>query len=161
MKKSSYQSEIIFNMNERLFLNSLAEITEQQAKQRISTHSNPLIWIAAHTVWARYNVSMLLGNLNVNPYNNLFEGFKPFEEAMKFPSLKEVKTEWEKSSDLLKKTFSIVTEDQLKVESPIKSPIGDSTLDGTITFLAQHESYNIGQMAFLKKFLTKEAMRYN
>lgn len=31
---------------------------------------------------------------------------------------------------------------------------------GTLTFLTQHESYEIGKMGFLKKYHTAEAMKY-
>jgi hypothetical protein len=159
--KSSYQSEIILNMNERLFINALKGVTTEQAKQRISNHNNPLLWIVTHTVWARYNITSLLGKPGNNPYKGMFENFKPFEESMKLPTLEKAITEWKKASDLLKKAFASITEERLASESPLKSPIGDFTIGGTIAFLAQHESYDIGQIALLKKFHTKVAMSYD
>ena len=62
--------------------------------------------------------------------------------------------------ELLKEALNTVTEEHLAAESPLKSPIGDFTFGGTVAFLAQHESYDIGQMAFLKKYHTKVAMKY-
>ena len=53
-----------------------------------------------------------------------------------------------------------VTEEHLASESPKKFPVADATVFGAVAFFAQHESYQIGQTAFLKKFLTKEAMSY-
>ena len=161
MKKSIYQSEIILNMNERLFINALAGVTDEQAKERISGHNNPLNWLATHTVWARYNMAMLLGKPGDNPYNGMFENFKPFDDTMKFDPLEKIKEEWNKASALLREGFASVSEEHLASDSPLKSPIGDFTIGGTIAFLAQHESYDIGQIAFLKKYLTKEAMSYN
>ena len=161
MKKSIYQSEIILNMNERLFINALAGVTDEQAKERISGHNNPLNWLATHTAWARYNMAMLLGKPGDNPYNGMFENFKPFDDTMKFDPLEKIKEEWNKASALLREGFSSVSEEHLASDSPLKSPIGDFTIGGTIAFLAQHESYDIGQIAFLKKYLTKEAMSYN
>ena len=161
MKKSIYQSEIIFNMNERLFLNTLAGVSDEMAKERISEHNNPFIWVATHTVWARYNSAGLLGKPGNNPYKGLFEGFKPFDESMKFPTIEEIKSEWGKASLLLREGIMTVSEEHLEGPAPFKSPIGDDTMGGVITFLAQHESYDIGQMGLLKKFHTKEAMSYN
>ena len=43
----------------------------------------------------------------------------------------------------------------------LRTRIGDFTIGGTIIFLAQHESYDIGQMGYLKKYFTKEAMKYS
>lgn len=161
MPHSSYQSEIILNMNSRLFINALDAVTDDLAKERVSDHNNPLNWLATHTVWARYNICMLLGKPPAkNPYEGMFENFKPFDAAHAYPALADIKSEWEKASALLTEAFAAVSEEQLAAESPLKSPIGDFTIGGTIAFLAQHESYDIGQMAFLKKYLTKEAMKY-
>ena len=161
MAKSIYQSEMIFNLNTRLFLNALAGVTEDQAKERISDHNNPLNWLAVHTVWARYNICALLGKPVENPYNGLFESFKPFDPNYNYATLAEAKSEWQKASDLLKEALATVTEEHLAAEAPFKNPIGDNSIAGTIAFLAQHESYDIGQAAFLKKYFTKEAMSYS
>ena len=161
MTKVIYHSSLILNLNERLFLNALAGITEEAAKQRISGHNNPVIWIATHTVWARYNMAALMGKPGENPYNGLFENFKPFEESMNLPTLATVIEEWKKASVLLKEALDTVTDEHLAADAPFKNPGGDSSIGGTIAFLAQHESYDIGQLGLLKKFHTKEAMSYN
>ena len=59
-----------------------------------------------------------------------------------------------------KNHLASVSEEHLATECPLKSPIGDFTFGGTIAFLAQHESYDIGQIGFLKKYFTKEGMKY-
>ena len=161
MKKSIYYLELILNMNERLFLNTLLGVTEEQAIERVSHHNNPLIWIATHTVWARYNMAMLLGKAADNPYKGMFENFKAYEVSMKLPTVENVKAEWTKASGLLKEALASVSEEHLAGDAPSKNPIGDFTIGGTIAFLAEHESYDIGQLGFLKKLLTKEAMSYN
>ena len=151
----------IFNLNTRLFVNTLAGVTETQSEDRISGHSNSFKWIATHTVWARFNILMFLGKPVANPYPGLFDNFRPFDAADKYPTMEEIKNEWQKASALLKETLASVTEEQLAGDSPLKSPIGDNTNAGTIAFLAQHESYDIGQLGLLTKYLTKEAMSYN
>ena len=156
-----YHSSLILNLNERLFINCLAGVTEDQAKARISDHNNPFNWLATHTTWARYNSAAFLGKPGNNPYNGIFENFKPFEASMKFDSLDRIREEWIKASELLKEGMASVTEAHLAAEAPFKNPGGDSSFGGTIAFLAQHESYDIGQMALLKKFFTKEAMSYS
>ena len=158
---SIYQSELIFNMNERLFLNALDGVTDNQAKDRISENNNPLIWIATHTVWARYNMLTFLGKPAKNPFEGMFEGFRPYDKNDKYQTLDALKAEWKKASILLRDAIHAVSEEYLAADSPLKSPIGDFTNGGTIAFLAQHESYDIGQIGFLKKYYTKEAMKYN
>ncbi len=148
-------------MNTRLFTSTLEGISEEQARERITGHVNPVIWIASHTVWARYNTLMFLGKPAENPYNGLFENFKAYDPSLDYTSLAEIKAQWNKVSPLLVDALESATEEHLAGESPIKSPIGDFTNGGTIAFLAQHESYDIGQLGLLKKFFTKVAMSYN
>lgn len=161
MAKSIYQSEIILGMNDRLFTNALAGISDEQAKERISDHNNPINWIAAHTVSARYNMLVFLGKPANNPYNELFENFRAYDATLPYPPLREIKDEWQKATGLLKEALNAATEEHLASDSPLKSPIGDFTNGGTLAFLAQHESYDVGQLAFLKKYFTKEAMSYS
>lgn len=152
--------EIIFNLNTRLFNNTLEGVTEELSAQRISDHSNSFKWIATHTVWARYNTLIFLGKPAENPYPGLFENFRPYNESDKFPSLENIKEQWQKVSGLLKDALGSANEDHLMTDAPFTSPIGDGTNMGTLAFFAEHESYDIGQMGFLKKYLTKEAMSY-
>ncbi|MEO6330741.1 MAG: DinB family protein [Ginsengibacter sp.] len=161
MKNSIYFLEKIFNLNSRLFNNTLAGVSEERSAERISEHNNSYKWIATHTVWARYNTLGILGKPVPNPYNNLFEKFKPFDSADMYPSLEEIKEEWQKVTALLKEALEGVTEEHLAADSVMKSPIDDNTNGGTIAFFAEHESYDIGQLGFLKKYLTKEAIVYN
>jgi len=161
MAQALYHSELIFNLNTRLFLNALDGVTEEQAKERISDHNNPLNWLAVHTVWARYNIAALLGKQVENPYKGLFEGFKPFDPNYKYATLAEAKAEWQKASDLLKEALATVTDEHLAADAPFKNPTTDHSIGGAIAFLAQHESYDVGQVAFLKKYLTTEAMSYS
>jgi DinB superfamily len=162
MAKSIYQSEIMLKMNSRLFLNALAGVTDAMASERVSDHNNPMIWIATHTCWARFNNCAMLGKpAEKNPYDGMFENFRPYNAADKFPTIEEVKAEWVKATALLEAALASVSEEHLAADCPLKSPIGDFTFGGTIAFLTQHESYDIGQMGFLKKYLTKEGMSYN
>jgi DinB superfamily len=161
MNKSIHQSALIFRLNGRLFHNTLKGISDEQARERISDHNNPLNWLGTHTVWARYNTCALLGKQVDNPYKGLFENFKPFDPADEYPSLAAISAEWDKASALLNEALETVTDEHLAGPAPFKNPLGDDTLFGAVTFLAQHESYDIGQMALLKKYLSKEAMSYS
>jgi len=161
MSNSINHLENILNLNDRLFINALDGVTDEQAKERLSGHNNPLNWIAAHTVDTRYFALMLLSKPAQTPYKGLFENFKAFDPAIEYPTLENIRNEWNKVSGLLKDAIKTASDEQLNAETPVKSPIGVFTNAGTIAFLVQHESYDIGQMALLKKYFTKEAMSYN
>ena len=160
MKRSIAYVEDIFSLNDRLFINALEGLSDEDIQKRISEHNNPINWIATHTVWARFNACLFLGKSVKNPYSGLFENFKAYDASMPLPSLAEIKDKWRNATELLKQAFTEVTDEQLAADSPIKNPIGDFSNAGTLAFLAQHESYDIGQIAFLKKYHTKQAMAY-
>jgi hypothetical protein len=160
MQNSIQPLSLILNLNDRLFTNALQGITDDMASERPSAHNNPVLWIAGHTLWARYMMLIFLGKPVDNPYQHLFENFKAYDVSLTYPSLSEVKSEWEKVTSLLKEAMQTVTAEHLAADSPVPNPIGDLTNAGTFTFLAQHESYDIGQIGYLKKYYTKEAMKY-
>jgi hypothetical protein len=160
MKKSVEFLALIINLNERLFLNALDGVTDQQAGERLTDHNNPMTWLATHTTWARYNMLLFLGKPVKNPFEGKFENFKAYDPADNYPSLESVKNEWKNASKLVREALDSVSEEQLSGDSPLKNPTGDFSNGGTLAFLVQHESYDIGQMAFLKKYFTKEAMKY-
>src|SRR3990170_5822077 len=143
MSNSIFHIESIFNLNNRLFINTLEGVTEEQAKKRLTEHNNPFNWIAAHTVDARYLALLLLGKPAQTPYKGMFENFKAFDKGITYPTLDNVRNEWDKVSGLLKDAFQSASDDTLNAETAIKSPIGVFTNAGTIAFLAQHESYDI------------------
>jgi uncharacterized damage-inducible protein DinB len=48
------------------------------------------------------------------------------------------------------------SEESMKSEAPPKSPPGDGTIAGVINFLAFHETYHVGQIAYLRCWLGHE-----
>ncbi len=149
-----YPSSMIFKLNHRLFLNTLDGITEEQAKERISEHSDPFIRIASHTVWARYNTLDLLGKPIENPFEGLFENFKAYDPDDIYPTLVQIKTIWENVGNLLKEALHHTVPEQLAKESPFKNTTGNFTIGEAIVFQARQESHHIGQMVYLKKYFT-------
>ncbi len=153
--------QIILNLNTRLFINALEGITEEHWNARMSDHNNPLKWIAAHVVSSRYLFLTLLGKPAQSPYQELFANQRPYDAKDVYPSLEEVKKEWETVSALLKVALESPSPEALGKNPPFPLPIEDQTNFGAIAFFVEHESYEIGQLGFLKKYHTKEAMNYS
>jgi hypothetical protein len=151
---------LLLSMNTKLFQNALAGLTEEQAQQRISDHNNPAIWIAAHTTSARYTMLQLLGKNVTDPYAALFEQFRAYDPKLKYPTLAETQVEWTTVSAQLTAAMAEVSEETLLADAPFKNPSGDFSIAGTLAFFTHHECYGLGQMAFLKKYFTKEPMKY-
>jgi len=151
----------IFNINTNLFFNCLEGVTEEQAIQSISTNTNSLKWLAAHVTWARYQISALMGNPPANnPFDGLFENFRPYAESDDLKSLVEIKQEWDKATSLLATSFSSIDADFWEKDSVIILPIQQDKSNASLfSALVQHECLHIGQMAILKKYMTGIPMK--
>jgi hypothetical protein len=55
----------------------------------------------------------------------------------------------------LSKRLEEIGDAELSAKCPRDFPIADKTMRGAITFLAYHEGYHVGQMAYLRKLLGK------
>lgn len=160
MTHSLESIQLILELNTRLLPNTLEGITEKQWKERLSNHNNPFGWIAAHTVSSRHAILAFLGKPSQNPFVSFFENQKPYDPNVAYPSMEETKKEWARVSELLHAALRSPDQQALSAPAAFKLPISDSTMFGMVCFFAEHESYEIGQLGFLKKYHTKEAMKY-
>lgn len=161
MQPSVYPLSLIFNVNTRFFNNAINGISPEQWNEKTDEHLNPACWVAAHIVFARYLALVFLGKPVNNPYQELFADFRGYDSALSYPSVEQVKQEWDSLTALLEEAMNAVSVEELQMDSPIKSPTGDFTNLGTLAFMAQHESYHTGQLAMLKRHVTAMPMTYN
>ena len=119
-----------------------------------------MAFIALHAIDARYFLVKLLGEAIESPFKKSLENVNSIDELVKYPKLGAILSSWSKISALLKKRFSTVTEDALMQDSPQPFPVEDKSLLGGIAFLLEHESFHIGQLALIRKYLGYDPMGY-
>jgi len=71
-----------------------------------------------------------------------------------------IRNAWDQVSRDLEACMNDLDLDDITAPSHHRFPVDDSSMGGAIAFLVQHESYHIGQMALLRKFLGYPAMTY-
>ncbi len=69
------------------------------------------------------------------------------------PDADEILAAWEALREPLRARLAQLTEAELDAVSPRKVPMEDGSVLGTLTFLAYHEGYHVGQMALVRKAL--------
>jgi uncharacterized damage-inducible protein DinB len=72
----------------------------------------------------------------------------------------EIRSAWRAVSAHLQEALASLAGSDLAQPNAHRFPLADSTLLGLIAFLAQHDSYHLGQLAFLRRQLGKPAMSY-
>ncbi len=150
----------VFALNSRLLENCLDGVTEAEAQGRPNDRSNSVAFIAAHLVNTRAWMIRYLGGDEPEPFGGALAYGTAIDSAARVPSLDETLDAWDEISERLETRLATCTAAQLAAPSPEQFPgVPPSVLDG-LGFLLQHESYHLGQLGLLRKFLGHPAMSY-
>ena len=150
----------LLRLNTGLFLNAVADLDEVAATARPNAHTNNVGFIGGHLVETRAWTSRYLGLEETSPFGGVLEHATAMEDIAALPSLAAIRAAWRDLSPRLEARVEMLTEGELMGLSSQRFPGVPETMLGSIAFLVQHESYHIGQLAYLRKFLGLPAMSY-
>jgi hypothetical protein len=143
----------LFHTNDQLFHRALDGIDREHLLQRPHDGSNPLIWIAGHAMTSRASLTKMLGEKVENPWTELFKRGATIDSNVSYPDIQEIVSLWEDVTEKLMTRLKALTDEELAQPATFPVPAGDKTQRGAIVFLNYHETYHIGQMAYLRKWL--------
>jgi uncharacterized damage-inducible protein DinB len=123
----------ILRLNTKLFRNCLDGLTDEQGGTRPSATTNSAAFIAAHVADARFYLLKAIG---------------------------EERIAWTEVSHAIRDRLEVLTAADLDASFGSRFP-GQHTVLGVLTFLVQHDSYHVGQLALLRKYAGLPAMRYS
>lgn len=147
-------------LNTDLLLNALDGMDQETACRQLAEGTNSAAFLALHLIDARHFLASELGTPLENPFAELAAARSSIADFDTLPPLDELRAAWHRIGNHLVKVIGALTADQLAVPSERKFPIGDRTLLGVLTFLVQHDSYHLGQVALLRRQLGLPAMAY-
>jgi uncharacterized damage-inducible protein DinB len=150
----------ILRLNGRLFLNCLDGLSDDAARRRHGEAVNSAAFIAAHVTDSRYFVLRTLGGELANPLSATLDKAKSIDDITDWPTLDTVRDAWRAVSDAIDARLGVLTPDELSAAVDARFPGVEPTRLGALTFLVQHDSYHIGQLALLRKHAGLPAMRY-
>jgi uncharacterized damage-inducible protein DinB len=143
----------IIKINTKFVLNAFENANEKLLQKRISDNTNSMLFLLLHILDVRYYILNFIGLKIENPFGKELDNVNSIDEMKKYPESKEVKKAWVDVSKLLTAELSKIDEKKLKEKSAVEFPAVDKTVLGGISFLLQHESYHIGQLGLLRKYL--------
>jgi uncharacterized damage-inducible protein DinB len=152
----------ILRLNTRLFRNCLEGVTDEKAAMQPSASTNSAAFVASHIAQSRFFLLKMLGADQPNPIAVYLGGARSIDEVERFPPLVEIQRAWTTASHALRDRLESMTATELDapIVSPFPLPISDPTALSLLTFFVQHDSYHIGQLAFLRKHAGLPAMQY-
>jgi uncharacterized damage-inducible protein DinB len=142
-----------FTLNDTLFERAITGLSDEELRRFPVGDANPMIWIAGHVAASRAMLAGMLDGEAAVAYPELFgQKSQPSAEAA-YPPVAQIHQALKDAGARLRKRFENMTDADLLAPAPRRFPNGDPTLRGAIVFLAYHESYHIGQMAYVRKCL--------
>jgi uncharacterized damage-inducible protein DinB len=150
----------VLRLNTTLFRNCLKDVTEEQAARRPSSSTNSIAFVAAHVTDSRFDLLKLLGAEQPNSLAVFLEGARGLDEIKTLPPLAEIERAWSTASRALRDRLGGLSSAEIEATIACPFPLPNPTPLGVTTFYAQHDSYHIGQLALLRKFVGLPAMSY-
>ena len=152
----------ILRLNTKLFRNCLDGVTDEKAAMRPSASTNSAVFVAVHVAEARFFLLEMLGAKQPSPIAPYLDGARGIDEIKRFPPLAEIQRAWTTVSHALRDWLDTMTatEWDASIVIPFPLPVTDPTALSLLAFFVQHDSYHIGQLAFLRKHAGLPAMQY-
>ncbi|MFL5730782.1 MAG: DinB family protein [Cytophagaceae bacterium] len=149
------------------YLFSLADISDEDGKKVIAQQTNSLEWLAGHLITGRYRNMMRLG-VKIEPYQYMDKYINQtlpppnavaFDTRIYYPSLTESRAQWTSYAEIFLNALKNADETILKSDLTFQIPTGGKTIEDALAFIIMHESYHIGQMSIIRKFLGYKSMQ--
>jgi uncharacterized damage-inducible protein DinB len=150
----------ILALNTDLLLHCLDGVSEDEARRRLAGQGNNLAFLIAHLTDSRHFMATSLKRPLANPLTPLLADRRGIDVVPTWPPVDELRAAWRAVGHHLAAVLPSLTAEELNETNVHRFPMDDSTRLGLIAFLAQHESYHVGQAAFLRRQLGKPAMAY-
>jgi hypothetical protein len=142
--------------NSSFLRQGLAGLDDADWLTRPNDHSNHIQWIVGHLAWSRSMVLARLGDKWSRPWMQLYARGTKCVESPDAPRPQEILEAWEESCQRLSAALENASDDLLDAPAPNPGPpSADGMLCGTINFMALHETYHVGQAAYVRSWLGK------
>lgn len=142
-----------FRQNTSVLEKSFSDLEREEWLRRPAEQSNPVLWIVGHVIWGRSRVLAMVGEEWTRAWLPLFARGATLGVNEQYPTPEELMPAWHDVTAHLTAALDAVPAEALAAPVGEKSPSYDGTVGGMITFLAFHESYHVGQVAYLRCWL--------
>lgn len=143
---------MIFAFNDNFVVQALDGLTQEELWRSPTRHNNPLLWVAGHVVHTRATVLGMLGEQVETGWGNLFDRGAKLGNAEQYPSGSEIVRVMREINPRLHAALAALPADQLSRPASLPIP-GIKAFCDELAFFALHDSYHIGQLAYIRKGL--------
>ena len=143
----------MFRANTDIVNKAIADVDGDHWFRKPGDDSNHLTWVLGHLIVHRGHTLKMLGVDWDNAWVELFARGSERVADAQYPSVDEMRNAWQDVSARLSEALKTPPEDVMTKEAPKGPPSFDGKLSGTVAFFAFHDTYHVGQVSFLRKWL--------
>jgi uncharacterized damage-inducible protein DinB len=144
----------LLSVNAALMARAVEGLSAEDVLRQPGEHGNPILWILAHAVATRGGLLAMLGaTWDAPAWARTFWRGSARPPADGYPPVSEVLATLNATSEALATALAAVTDEQWSAPSTQKFPVPDRTLRGDLAFFVFHETYHVGQMAYVRRWL--------
>ena len=143
----------MFKFNTDIVNKAIADVEPDHWFKKPGDDSNHLTWVLGHLIVHRGKTLKTLGVDWDNAWAELFaRGSERLADAQ-YPSVEELRSAWQEVSTQLSAALKSAPESVMAKDAPKGPPSFDGKTSGTVAFYAFHDTYHVGQVSFLRKWL--------
>jgi uncharacterized protein YndB with AHSA1/START domain len=143
----------IFAFNDSLAARSFQGVAEADLWRRPTPETNAMLWIFAHMAAVRVRLLNLLGDDYDPGWGDAFGRGAQVQDASAYPSRERINEVSGEVNARLFAKLATLTDADLSQEAKGPVPPGVQTVVDRLAFLAMHDSYHVGQLAYVRKAL--------
>jgi uncharacterized damage-inducible protein DinB len=138
---------------------ALDRLGEEEIWRRPSETTNSVGWLVGHMAWARNGMLKALGgDPEPMPWGRSFDRGAQTADRAAYPETGEIVDALKRVNAKLRTRMEEVGDADLSAPSAVPTPSPDKTVRGTVAFLAFHDGYHVGQIAYALKLLGKPSL---
>ena len=142
-----------FKLNGGLMKSAVDGLPAADLWRRPSENTNPILWIFGHVVATRAALAAMLGDAVDTGWDTKFARGAALLPSDQYPPVQEIERVNRDVVERLKQRFAALTDADLAAPATATHLPGVKTFADQIAFYAFHESYHVGQMAYVRKSL--------
>ena len=132
-------------------------LTASEAGRCLTDKNIPMLWLAGHVADARALLLGILGQPFATTWGNLFGRGAVLQESAQYPSIEEIE---QVLGEINRKLYATLEGlDDAQLAKPAEGIPNAKTVADQIALFAMHDSYHVGQMAYVRKELGYPAIQ--
>jgi uncharacterized protein YndB with AHSA1/START domain/uncharacterized damage-inducible protein DinB len=144
---------LIFSVNDSLASRTFEKVADEDLWRRPTERSNPMLWIFGHMVNTRAQMLKMFGEPFDTGWGDVFDRGAKLGDAVRYPTRETIQEVSRNVNSQLYAKLGALTDAELAKPATRAPTPAVKTIADQIAFLVMHDTYHVGQLAYVRKAL--------